>query len=221
MKVFVSLLLFFTLKVALGSDRKLVCSVAPTNVPSEWITMTDPCLVKMKKQIQTELEAAMTYMAMGAHFYKDSVNKKGFGNFFFDSASEEREHAMKFIEYLLMRGELTQDVRDLIQKPKPLKTEWANAAQALREALKLEASVTEKIREIIKTCENPASSGGADYNDYHLVDYLTGEMLEEQHKGQRELAGHISSLGKMENDHGHLAEFLYDKKLLSEAVPAL
>ena len=34
---------------------------------------------------------------------------------FFDAASEEREHAMKLIEYLLMRGELTTDVTTLLQ----------------------------------------------------------------------------------------------------------
>jgi hypothetical protein len=36
---------------------------------------------------------------------------------FFESASEEREHAMKIISYLLMRGELTSEVRKLIQNP--------------------------------------------------------------------------------------------------------
>jgi ferritin heavy chain len=34
---------------------------------------------------------------------------------FFEAGSEEREHAMKLIEYLLMRGELTSDVSSLIQ----------------------------------------------------------------------------------------------------------
>jgi len=43
--------------------------------------------------------------------------------------------------------------------------------------------------------------------------------LDEQYKGQRELAAKISELGKMMEAHGDLGEFLYDKKLLGgEAI---
>jgi len=47
-----------------------------------------------------------------------------------------------------------------------------------------------------------------------LVDYLTGEFLDEQYKGQRDLAGKLSTLGKMLDSHGALGEFLFDKELL-------
>ena len=50
----------------------------------------------------------------GAHFARDTVNRPGFSKFFFESASEEREHAIKIIEYLLMRGQLTDDVSKLL-----------------------------------------------------------------------------------------------------------
>jgi len=36
---------------------------------------------------------------------------------FFESASEEREHAIKIIGYLLMRGSLTKDISQLIRDP--------------------------------------------------------------------------------------------------------
>ncbi|KAL9701013.1 hypothetical protein quinque_004454 [Culex quinquefasciatus] len=54
-------------------------------------------------------------------------------------------------------------------------------------------------------------------NDYHLVDYLTGEYVDEQHKGQRELAEKIATLRKMTDSDDapkegrKLAEFLFDK----------
>lgn len=63
---------------------------------------------------------------------------------------------------------------------------------------------------MIKTCEDEPS-----YNDYHLVDYLTGDFLEEQYKGQRDIAGKLSNLDKMMDKHGALGEFLFDKKLLN------
>lgn len=47
------------------------------------------------------------------------------------------------------------------------------------------------------------------------MDYLTGDFLEEQYKGQRDLAGKISTLDKLMEKHGPLGEFLFDKKLLN------
>ena len=45
------------------------------------------------------------------------MNRPGFAHHFFKSASEERDHAIKLIEYLLMRGQLTKDIGDLIKDP--------------------------------------------------------------------------------------------------------
>lgn len=197
--------------------HKLTCQLPPADIPREWTTMVDPCVKKMRNQVQAELTAALTYMAMGAHFSRDSINRPGFAKLFFGHASEERDHAIKLIDYLLMRGELTEDVRELISNPMPIKDVWPDAVTALRDSLKLEASVTDKIRDIIKVCEEPPKTNDTVFNDYHLVDYLTGEFLEEQYRGQRELAGQISTLGKMMDFHGPIGEFLFDKKLLEQA----
>jgi ferritin heavy chain len=53
----------------------------------------------------------------GAHFSRDTINRPGFAKLFFEAASEERQHAIKIISYLLMRGELTSEIRQLIQNP--------------------------------------------------------------------------------------------------------
>lgn len=192
------------------------CTLKPADIPSRWIDMVDPCIKILESQVKTEVEAAMTYLAMGAHFARDTINRPGFSKFFFESASEEREHAIKIIEYLLMRGQLTSDVSKLLKFPlKPMREEWNSGVEALTDALNLEAQVTRSIRAIIKTCETPPNS---DYNDYHLVDYLTGDFLDEQYKGERDLAGKVSTLGKMMINHGPLGEFLFDKKLLNGEV---
>lgn len=201
--------------IAIGNvSCKWQCQLPPASVPLSWITMKDPCIKRMREQVQVELKAAVTYLAMGAHFSKDSVNRPGFAKFFFDSASEEREHAIKIISYLLMRGELTTDLTGLIKELHPLEDNWEDGVTALRTALKLEADVTQKIRKIISVCEAPTDAKDT-FNDYHLVDYLSGDFLEEQYKGQRDLAGKISTLGKMMDHHGALGEFLFDKKLLN------
>lgn len=77
--------------------------------------MVSPCIKKMRSQIQQELLASIQYLAMASHFSRDVVNRPGFAKFFFNAASEEREHAIKLISYLLMRGELTADVSTLIK----------------------------------------------------------------------------------------------------------
>lgn len=195
--------------LTLATDGKLHCKSPNADIPQDWITMADPCTKIMIEQIQEELTAAMTYLALGAHFSRDTINRPGLAEFFFKNAHEERDHAIKLIDYLLMRGKLTQDVHKLIRNPMPVETKWENAFKALNEALMLETRVTEKIRGIISICESPSTS----LNDYHLVDYLSGEFLEEQHKGQRTLAGMASVLGKMVEHHGVIGEFLFDKKL--------
>lgn len=70
----------------------------------------------MKEQIQEELNASIQYLAMGAHFSRDIINRPGFAKLFFEAASEERQHALKLITYLLMRGNLTTDVSHLIKR---------------------------------------------------------------------------------------------------------
>uniref|UniRef100_T1I6V2 Ferritin n=1 Tax=Rhodnius prolixus TaxID=13249 RepID=T1I6V2_RHOPR len=100
--LFVGVLVTFAIVYANGN---LQCKLPPAQIPTEWITMVDTCTRKMKNQIAEEVQAAITYMAMGAHFSRDMINRPGFAKMFFEAASEERQHAIKLIEYLLMRGE--------------------------------------------------------------------------------------------------------------------
>jgi len=206
--IIVASLIFYGL--GLAKSDQLQCTHKEPDVPKDWLDMTNPCIKSMRNQIQEELKAAMQYLAMGAHFSRDTINRPGFAKLFFEAASEERGHAIKLIAYLLMRGELTSSVSNLISKYIDVnKVEWTSGVEALRDALQLEASVTKKIKHVIKVCEDEPTA-----NDWHLVDYLTGEFLEEQYKGQREIAGQVSTLDKFMDQHGALGEFLYDKKLL-------
>lgn len=125
------------------------------------------------------------------------MNRPGFAKIFFNSASEERDHAFKIIGYLLMRGGLTKDISQLIRDPvckyiynmhvitfigyfiiclffilqQPLSEVWDDGLSALKEAIKLEAHVTRKIRDIATTCEEPGLEG-SDFNDYHVSSIL-------------------------------------------------
>lgn len=193
-----------------ATQAKLKCQDKTADVPKEWLDMSRGCIGEVRRQIQAEIDASMQYLAMGAHFAKDTVNRPGFSEFFFKAAGEEREHATKLIDYLLMRGQMTDDVSNLITVNVPQKLSWDTGVAALKDALRTEASVTKSIRKVIEKCEDDNSN-----NDYHLVDYLTGDFLEEQYHGQRDLAGKISTLDKLMATQGPLGEFLFDKKLLN------
>lgn len=174
----------------------------------KWNKMANDCLNKLNDQIKMEFEAAIFYMQYAAYFGQASVNLPGFEKFFFNAASEEREHGIKLMEYAHMRGQKL-NVGSLNVDPKVELNKEKGALKALENALEKEQTVTASIRELIIACENPRKEN---YNDYHLVDYLTGEFLEEQHKGQRELAGKIAMLKKMLETNPHLGEFIFDNQ---------
>jgi len=206
MKLFAATVLLFAVSSA---NALLRCEEKPADIPNEWLDFSPGCVKEVRRQIQAEVDASLTYLAMGAHFAQDTINRPGFSEFFLKAAGEEREHATKLIEYLLMRGELISDVSSLIRVNRPAKTAWKNGVEALKDALRTEAKVTKSIRQVIEKCEDDNGN-----NDYHLVDYLTGDFLEEQYHGQRDLAGKISTLDKMMAQQGAIGEFLFDKKLL-------
>lgn len=214
---------------------RIAGTVKTSAVFTDWPDMHKECVKAMRKQIQKEIYASTQYLAMAAYFSTDTVNRPGFAEHFFKAAKEEREHGSKLVEYLSMRGLLTDSVNDLITVPVSnrfkinsnvfdfifvcltdsfslLKTVQAHkwtGLSALEDAFKLETEVTQSIRKLIKTCEGTARDSSD--NDYHLVDYLTGVYLEEQLTGQRDLAGKISTLNKMMSSQGELGEFLFDK----------
>lgn len=189
--------------LALGSKSK--CTVEdPTNL-TELPKMQQSCVGKVKNQIDVEFDAAIVYLTMGAYFSRDDVNRPGFAKLFFEAAKEEREHGMHLIDYLSMRG--ATDTLGLVKTKSGELIEQLTGVEALEKALKKEIFVTDSIRDVIKVCEEEP-------NDYHLSDYLTGEYLEEQYKGQRDLAGKMATLKKFMKDHHELGEFLFDKTLL-------
>lgn len=188
----------------------------------KWKTLHSNCTQEVKDQIKMEYSAAMTYLSLGLYFSSDLINRPGFAKFFFESASEERQHAIKLIEYLSMRGESVTDIAELV-KVNPETMHYNNPATkeldgkgALKLALEKEVSVTTNILKVMRACEAEKAEEEARLsNDYHLVDWLTADFLEEQYKGQRDIAGKLSTLLKMGSSNYHLGEFLFDKKMLS------
>ena len=92
------------------------CSIGQDSDPqgpakaNDGINDHDSCTNAIRGHVKMEFEAALQYMMMGIHFAQDTVNLPGFSNMFFASASEERQHGIKFIDYLKMRGDAEMDL---------------------------------------------------------------------------------------------------------------
>jgi len=183
-----------------------------------WKDLQTQCRNSIHDQIQMELRASIGYLAMSAHFTHAKSNRPGAAKFFLENAIEERAHAKKLIQYLLMRGGDISGttIRSITQA----RTEWPTLESALTSALKMEHEVTKNIKGIIRVCgaEKPESAPTAEPkdqqdNDYHAVDYLTGDFLKEQHEGTRKIAGLLGTLKKMTDQYGGFAELMFDKSL--------
>ncbi|XP_063708289.1 ferritin heavy chain-like [Culicoides brevitarsis] len=233
MKIFVAL--FAVIAVAMADSP---------DYPSVFGDMRVPCISKTVEQIGCEVRASLEYLKFGAYWSLDNTNRPGFAKFFFESASEEREHAIKLIEYMNMRGahhpgaankiDTLKELEPLLKHAKECKifdglkdvctvsfSDYGlNGTTAFQCALKMEMAVTEHIKKVIKQCEHfdedckATPTGKCSDNDYHYVDYLTGEFLTEQYEGQRKIAGYLKTLEKMSQTHGNIGEFFFDKTLL-------
>merc|ERR1711890_109526 len=162
---------------------------------SDHSTYQESCITALESQVRVELEASLQYLLMAAHFSQDTVNLPKVSDLFWTHADEERSHAIQFITYLRMRG--ATDSIFLDENPlKPMRntSHWEGVGEALEMALEMEKEVTGRMKEMIDIC----SEAGRD--DPAAADWLTGTWMEEQHQGQRHLAGLINTFNNFKAD---------------------
>merc|ERR1712098_728878 len=87
----------------------------------------------INKQINMELYASYVYLSMSAYFARDDIALMGFSKRFREASTEERDHAMKLIDYQTMRG--GRVVFGEIAKPSM--DEWGTALEAVEATLEL------------------------------------------------------------------------------------
>jgi ferritin heavy chain len=154
----------------------------------------------INKQINMELYASYTYMAMSAYFARDTQALPGFAKFFRKQSDEEREHAIKLVEYQNMRGGkvVFQDIN------RPNKNEWAHPLEAVEDAMDMERAVNQALLDLHKTAEKAC--------DAQMTDFLEGEFLKEQVESINEI-GHL--ITKIKRVGEGLGLYTIDKDLSS------
>ena len=119
------------------------------------------------RQIGNELAASNQYVAIACHFSEENLD--ALSQFFFRQAEEEREHAMKFVHFILDAGghvELPQ-----IAEPK---NKFETAEEAVQASLDWEQEVTQQIYGLVELCQEERN-----HLALRFLDWFVTEQLEE------------------------------------------
>ncbi len=121
----------------------------------------------MNAQVGHELGASLQYVAIACHFAGESLN--GLAAHFFKQAEEEREHAMKFVKYLLEVGGTVT----IPAIPAP-QARFKNAEEAVQLSLNWEKKVTSQINGLMALAVKES-----DFASQGMLQWFVTEQIEE------------------------------------------
>jgi ferritin len=135
------------------------------------------------EQIGHEFGASMQYVSIAAHFHNRHLTL--LSKLFFDQAEEERQHALKFVKYVL-------DTKGSLQIPAipAPKATFGSAEDAVQAALTWEKEVTRQITALMDLAVKQN-----DYLAQSFLQWFIDEQLEEVVKMER-LLGVIQQSGE-------------------------
>lgn len=133
--------------------------------PAELAT---PRLVSaLNQQVGNEMHASLQYVSIAAHF--DAENLPQLAAFFYRQAAEERDHALKFVKFVVDVGG-----RVAIPAVAAPKATFASAAEAVRLSLDWERTVTDQIYALVDIAKEDRN-----YIAQRFLDWFVDEQLEE------------------------------------------
>lgn len=121
----------------------------------------------MNRQIGSELAASNQYLNIASYFERDGLPE--LAGFFFRQSDEEREHAMRFVQFLLDAG--GEVAVPQIEEPP---TDIESAVDAVQRSLDWELNVTGQINDLMDLAieEN-------DHTSQQFLHWFVEEQLEE------------------------------------------
>ena len=122
----------------------------------------------LTEQIAREFAAAHQYVAIGNYYSAETYPQ--LSAFFYDQAEEEREHAMKMVNYLIDRG-VQPDIGG-VQSPKG---SFGDHVEPIRLAQEQEQQVTIKISELFEIARETR-----DYQSEQFMQWFLEEQTEEE-----------------------------------------
>ena len=122
----------------------------------------------MNEQINKEFFSSYLYLSMAAFF--ENKNLTGFAHWMRLQADEEREHAMKFYNFVLDSGG-----RVLLKAIEAPATEWASNLVAAEQVAEHEAKVTASIHDLYELAIKER-----DYPAQVMLQWFISEQVEEE-----------------------------------------
>ena len=121
----------------------------------------------LNEQIGNEFGASIQYVAIAAHF--DSEGLPALARHFYKQAQEEREHAMRFVKYVVDAGSGVE----IPAIPAP-RSRFKSAEEAVELSLQWEMTVTKQINELVDQAirEN-------NHITKNFLEWFVNEQLEE------------------------------------------
>lgn len=137
-------------------------------------------------QMNEELYSEYIYLAMAAYF--ESQNLKGFAHWMKKQAGEEREHAMKFHDFLFDRDGTA--VYGAMKKPP---TKWTSPLAAFEAAYKHEQYITDCIHKL-----HDLALKNGDKATMSMLKWFIDEQVEEE-ASAKEVVDKLKMVGKSVN----------------------
>ncbi|MDO5523643.1 MAG: ferritin [Bacteroidia bacterium] len=149
----------------------------------------------INEQINAEFWSAYLYLSMSAHFANEGLD--GFANWFHVQFQEEQDHAIKFMNYLIAKGNKVE-----LKPIEKVETSWESLLKAFEETLAHEKVVTGLIHDLVGLARSEN-----DYSTENMLQWYVNEQVEEEETAQ----SMIDSL-KLIGDNG-FGIYTMDKEL--------
>src|SRR3982074_4990 len=118
----------------------------------------------INEQIGYEFSASMQYYAIAAHFATEALPQ--WAAHFFQQAEEEKEHALRFIKYVVDAGGSV-----VIPAIDPPQSKFKNPETAVKLSLDQEVKVTHQINALVELARSE--------NDYITINFLQWFLTEQ------------------------------------------
>jgi ferritin len=121
----------------------------------------------INQQIGNEFGASLQYVAIAAHFDEEALPQ--LAAHFYQQAEEERDHAMRFVKFLV-----DTDGEVVIPAVKAPKGKFASAEEAVKLSLDWEVEVTDQIHKLVDLAKKEVN-----YTTDNFLQWFVKEQLEE------------------------------------------
>ena len=128
---------------------------------------SDKLVSAVNQQVGNEFGASLQYVSIASHFEAQALT--GLARFFFRQADEERDHAMKFVRFVVdAEGQL-----EIPAIPAP-QAKFESAKEAVQLALDWEQEVTQQIYKLVDIAKEDSN-----YIAIRFLDWFVNEQFEE------------------------------------------